>query len=349
MRRRIGRILAWIGAITVALAVVLVIIIVKSGEDPVPDRVILEVNLEQRVVEYVPEDPVAKLMADDALELRNLVGALERAASDGRVVGLLARGGSAPMGFAQVQEIRDAILAFRTSGKQSVIFAETFGEFAPGNGGYYLATAFDQIYMQPSGDVGLTGVAMEHPFVKGALDSLAIGVQMDHRYEYKNMMNLFTETQFTDAHREASEAILQSMVGQMVSGIASSLETSPERVRSLMDRGPFMGALAVAEGLVDSLAYWDEVRDLVSVRLGDDVEFLEIDSYLDRTSDLYDEGTAIALIYGVGSVHRGKSDYDPTSSSSTMGASTITKAFRSAVKDADVRAILFRVDSPGGS
>ncbi|MDP6037654.1 MAG: hypothetical protein QGG64_03820, partial [Candidatus Latescibacteria bacterium] len=111
MRRRIGRILAWIGAITVALAVVLVIIIVKSGEDPVPDRVILEVNLEQRVVEYVPEDPVAKLMADDALELRNLVGALERAASDGRVVGLLARGGSAPMGFAQVQEIRDAILA----------------------------------------------------------------------------------------------------------------------------------------------------------------------------------------------------------------------------------------------
>jgi protease-4 len=349
MRRRIGRILAWIGAITVALVVVLIIIVVNSGEDPVPDRVILEVNLEQRVVEYVPEDPVAKFLADEALVLRDLVGALERAASDERVEGLLARGGSAPMGFAQVQEIRDAVTAFRQSGKPTVIFAETFGEFAPGNGGYYLATAFDQIYLQPSGDVGLTGVAMEHPFVKEALDSLSIGVQMDHRYEYKNAMNLFTETQFTEAHREASEAILESMVGQMVLGIATSLETSPERVRSLVDRGPFLGSHAVAEGLVDSLLYWDEVRDLVSVRLGDDAEFLEIGSYLDRTGEVYDEGTAVALIYGIGAVHRGKSDYDPTSSSSSMGASTLTKAFRSAVKDADVRAILFRVDSPGGS
>ena len=177
------------------------------------------------------------------------------------------------MGFAQVQEIRDAVTAFRKSGKPTVIFTETFGEFARGNGGYYLATAFDQIYLQPSGDVGLTGVAMEHPFVKGVLDSLRVGVQMDHRYEYKNAMNLFTETQFTDAHREASEAILESMVGQMVSGIATFLETSPERVRALVDRGPFQGPLAVAEGLVDSLIYWDEVRDLVSARFGDDAEF----------------------------------------------------------------------------
>lgn len=349
MRRRIGRFFAWIGAITVALVVVLLIILVKSGEDPVPDRVILEVNFEQRVAEYVPEDPVAKLMADDSLVLRDLVGALELAASDERVVGLLARGGSAPMGFAQVQEIRDAVTAFRKSGKPTVIFTETFGEFARGNGGYYLATAFDQIYLQPSGDVGLTGVAMEHPFVKGVLDSLRVGVQMDHRYEYKNAMNLFTETQFTDAHREASEAILESMVGQMVSGIATFLETSPERVRALVDRGPFQGPLAVAEGLVDSLIYWDEVRDLVSARFGDDAEFLAMDSYLKRTGKPNDEGTAIALIYGIGTVHRGKSEYDPTSSSTSMGASTITKAFRSAVKDADVRAILFRIDSPGGS
>ena len=349
MRRRIGRFFAWIGAITVALVVVLLIILVKSGEDTVPDRVILEVNFEQRVAEYVPEDPVAKLMADDSLVLRDLVGALELAASDERVVGLLARGGSAPMGFAQVQEIRDAVTAFRKSGKPTVIFTETFGEFARGNGGYYLATAFDQIYLQPSGDVGLTGVAMEHPFVKGVLDSLRVGVQMDHRYEYKNAMNLFTETQFTDAHREASEAILESMVGQMVSGIATFLETSPERVRALVDRGPFQGPLAVAEGLVDSLIYWDEVRDLVSARFGDDAEFLAMDSYLKRTGKPNDEGTAIALIYGIGTVHRGKSEYDPTSSSTSMGASTITKAFRSAVKDADVRAILFRIDSPGGS
>ncbi len=349
MRRVIGRILAWIGALTVMLIVLLIVLLLQSGEEPVPDRVILTINLEQRVAEHVPEDPFAKLMADDVLVLRDVVGALDVAGSDDRVVGLLARGGGAPMGFAQVQEIRDAVLEFKKSGKPTAVFAETFGEFGPGNGGYYLATAFDRVYLQPSGDVGLTGLALEHPFVKGALDSLGIGVQMDHRHEYKNAMNLFTETEFTDAHREASEAILKSMLDQMVLGISRARVKTPEAMRALVHRGPFLGSSALAEGLVDSLAYWDEVRELVKRELGKEAEFLDVKDYLKRIEDPYGEGTTVALIYGVGPVHRGKSDYDPALASTTMGASTLTKAFRSAVKDKEVRAILFRIDSPGGS
>ena len=353
MRKRIGRILAWIGGLVVAmtvLALVIAMFALPSGEDPVPDKVILTIDLEQRVAEHVPDDPFAKLVvADDALVLRQVVAALEVAASDDRVVGLFAQGGVAAMGFAQVQEIRDAILAFEQSGKPAAIFAETFGELGSGNGGYYLATAFDRIFLQPSGEVGLTGLAMEHPFVKGALDSLGVGVQMDHRHEYKNAMNLFTETEFTDAHREASAAILKSMVNQMVLGISRTRVKTPEDVRALINRGPFMGTDARAEGLVDSLAYWDEVRELVKNEWGKDAEFLDVGKYRKRTDDPYGEGTTVALIYGIGPVHRGKSSYDPMTASPTMGARTLTAAFRAAVKDEDVRAILFRIDSPGGS
>ena len=351
MRRRIGRILAWIGGITVGLVVLIILAVALfSGEDPVPDQVILEINLEQGVVEYVPEDPFAKLIADEARSLRDVIGALDAAASDDRVVGLLARGGGAPMGFAQAQEIRDAVLAFGKSGKPTAIFAETFGEFGSGNIGYYLATAFERIYLQPSGDVGLMGLAMEHPFVRGTLDSLGIGVQMDHRYEYKNAMNLYTETKFTDAHREASEALLKSMVDQMVLGISRARGTTPEAVRDLINRGPFLALSAHAEGLVDSLAYWDEVRDLVKSEHSKDAKWLDIKNYLKRIDEKpYSEGTKVALIYGVGPVLRGKSAYDPLYGSATMGASTLTSAFRDAVKDKDVRAVLFRIDSPGGS
>ena len=351
MRRKIGRILAWIGGITVGLVVLTIVLaVVLSGEDPVPDQVILEINLEQGVAEYVPEDPFAKLIADEARSLRDVIGALDAAASDDRVVGLLARGGGAPMGFAQAQEIRDAVLDFGKSGKPTAIFAETFGEFGSGNVGYYLATAFEHIYLQPSGDVGLMGLAIEHPFIRGTLDSLGIGVQMDHRYEYKNAMNLYTETEFTDAHREASEVLLKSMVDQMVLGISRARGTTPEAVRDLINRGPYLALPAHAEGLVDSLAYWDEVRDLVKSEHSKDAKWLDIKNYLKRIDEKpYGEGTKVALIYGIGPVLRGKSAYDPLYGSATMGAATLTSAFRDAVKDKDVRAILFRIDSPGGS
>ena len=160
---------------------------------------------------------------------------------------------------------------------------------------------------------------MEHPFVKGALDSLGIGVQMDHRHEYKNAMNLFTETEFTAAHREASAAILKSMMNQMVLGISRLRGKTPEDVREIVNRGPFLGTAARAEGLVDSLAYWDEVRESVKDEWGQKAEFLDVGNYRKRTDDPYGEGTTVALIHGIGAIHRGKSDYDPMSASTTMG------------------------------
>ena len=192
MKKFLVRFLAVIGALAIIYAVVIVVLL--SGRKPhVPSKTILEVDLERPMVEYVPNQPLVHIMMKDRLVLRDVVDALDRAGNDSRVAGLVARVGSEQMGMAQVQEIREAVLRFRAKKKFAVAFAETFGEFGPGNKSYYLATAFDHIYLQPSGDVGLTGLMLETPFLAGTLEKLGMPFRGDHRYEYKSALNTLTE------------------------------------------------------------------------------------------------------------------------------------------------------------
>ncbi len=349
MRRILIRTLAGIGGVTVLLVLGVLLVLLLWGEGHVPDRTVLEVDFERGLVEYVPDDPLARITRSKVLVVRDVVEALERASEDARVEALIARVGATRMGLAQVQEIRDAVLAFRRSGKPAVAYAETFGEFGPGNGAYYLATAFEQVYLQPSGDVGLTGLIAESPFLKGTLEKLGIVPRLDHRHEYKDAMNLFTEQAYTQPQREAMEKIVASLFGQIVSGIARGRGLSEAEVRALVDRGPFLGQEAVDAGLVDSLAYRDEVYERMAERAGEGAEFLYLPAYLERADRPHTEGETVALIYGVGPVLRGRSQTDPLSEDTTMGSDTVTRAFRAAVRDEAVRAILFRVDSPGGS
>jgi len=307
------------------------------------------VNLEKGQLEQAPDDPLAQLVLRDRPTLRGTVEGLERASRDPRVAGLVATLGAAPLGTAQVQELRDAVGAFRAAKKPAVAFAETFGEFGPGNGAYYLATAFDEIWLQPSGDVGLTGLIAEHPFLRGTFDKLGVVPRMDQRYEYKNAMNLYTERKYTPAHREATEKLIGSIFGQMLQGISEGRKLTGEEVRALVDRGPLLGPEALAAKLVDGLAYRDEVYEKAKKQAGAGAKLLFLGEYLKRAGRPYEKGKTIALIYGVGGVQRGKSRFDPFSDSSTMGSDSVTAAFRAAVADKEVKAILFRVDCPGGS
>jgi protease-4 len=351
MKKLIVVILVVIGILTI-LAVALglgVGFAQRLVKGTVPDKTILRANFERGFIEYVPDDPLGTAILQETPTMLGVVEALERASEDERVVGLIARVGAASLGAAQIQEIRDAILRFRKSGKPAVAYSETFGEAGPGNDSYYLATAFGEIYMQPSGDIGLTGLIAESPFLRGTLDKLGLVPRGDHRYEYKNALNLVTERKYTAPHREATAALLDSMFGQMVEGIAEARSLSEDEVRALIDRGPFFGQEAVEAKLVDGLAYRDEIYDQVKEKAGEGAELLALGKYLDRAGGPFDEGETFALIYGVGGVSRGKSEYDPFSESTNMGSDTVAGAFRAAIDDDDVKAIIFRVDSPGGS
>jgi protease IV len=348
MSKLIVRFLAILGALWL-IGMIIVLVAVIGAKGKVPSKTILEADFEQAFPEDIPDTPSARFTLNEKLTLRDVIDALDRGAEDDRVVGLLARVGAAPMGMAQTQEIRDAVLRFRAHKKFAVAYSETFGEFGPGNGAYYLATAFDQIYLQPSGDVGLTGIIMESPFIKGTLGKLGMSFHGDHRYEYKNALNFYTETKYTPPHKEAMTAIMNSWFGQMRDGICQARAISVDKFQAIVDAGPYLGKEAVDAHLVDEVAYRDEVYGKVKNRAGNGADLLYLEKYLDRAGHPHQRGKKIALVFGVGGVTRGKSDYDPVQGSQTMGSETVAGAIRAAAQDEEVKGILFRVDSPGGS
>jgi protease-4 len=314
----------------------------------VPAGTILEVSFDGPLLEYVPDDLVARAMLSRRATLRDVVEALERASDDERVSGLVATIGAGPIPLAQVQELRDAILAFRARKKTALAFAESFGEFAPAAAQYYLASAFDEIWLQPSGELGFTGMIWEQPFARAALEKAGLTARLGRRREYKSAMNFFTERKFTAAQREATEALVASMFGQLVRGIARGRRLAEREVRALADRGPLSAPEALSARLVDGLGYRDDVEGRAKKKASPS-RLLSLSSYLERAGTLHRRGKAIALIYGVGDVQRGRSDFDPVQQSFTMGSDTVRAAFQAATLDPDVKAILFRVNSPGGS
>jgi hypothetical protein len=196
----------------------------------IPDRItrlrqrrtaplILELDLTEGIAEEPPTDPVSAVLAMRRTRLADVLDGLRRARSDDRVRALMVKVGGRGIGLARVQELRAAISEFARAGKLTVAWAETFGDFSPGNVPYYLATAFDRIYLQPSGDVGLTGISMENWFYRGTLDKLGIDYQVGRRQEYKSAAERLTEHGFTGPAREAMERLAVSIVEQIAEAI----------------------------------------------------------------------------------------------------------------------------------
>jgi protease IV len=351
MRRLIVGFFAVIGVVTVLLVAGIMLVIggLKPSVTPLPGNILLTVDLTRGLPEGPSEDPLLQLVVGSKPTLRDVLDAIEAAGDDSRVNVLLARVGEDELGLAKIQEVRDAIAAFRGKGKLALAFADSFGEFGPGTRPYYLAAAFDEIWLQPIGNVGLTGLYAASPFFKGTLDLLGIAPEFEHREEYKTAMNLMTETKMTPAHREEVEALLTSIAGQIMQGIARDRKLSEAEVRALVDRGPLLAEEAVQAKLVDRLGYRDEVLAHARARAGSGAEPTSLSTYLDRAGHPHRDGSTIALIYGSGLVVRRAGAANPLTGSNMMAAPEITRAFRAAVRDPTVRAILFRVDSPGGS
>jgi len=262
---------------------------------------------------------------------------------------LLAHVGDDELGLAKIQELRDAIAGFRAKGKTALAFADSFGEFGPGTRPYYLATAFDEIWLQPMGNVGLTGLYTEVPFFKGTLDLLGVAPQFDHREEFKTAMNSLTETKMTLPHREEVDALLASISGQVIHGIAEGRKLPEAEIREAIDHGPLLADEAREAKLVDRLGYRDEVIAAAHSRAGAGAELIGVTTYLERAGRPHREGATIALIYGTGLIQRAASAANPLTGSNVMAANEIGRAFRAAGRDPAVRAIIFRIDSPGGS
>ncbi|WP_119458916.1 signal peptide peptidase SppA [Rhodospirillaceae bacterium SYSU D60014] len=354
--RYLGRLLVLLLAFVGALAVLAIVagaffwqLFLPDGEREVPQQAVLTLDLANGLIETRPRSPLAWAALDDALVMREVIQGLEAAGRDDRIKGLVARLGSGTLEMAQAQELRDAIRAFREQGKFTVAFAETFGEAGTGNTHYYLATAFEEIWLQPSGEVGLVGARLETPFLAEVLTDIGIQPRLDQRLEYKGGMDMFTSDQMPEPVRENLQRLVESWVGQIASGIAATRKMDQAAARSLIDRGPFLAGEAKTEGLVDRLGYWDEVVNTVFARAGLHAERIAVSDYVGGLPPPPEDAPQIAVIYGLGPVQLAASDDDPFFGSVTMGSDTVSKAIREAIEDEDVAAIILRIDSPGGS
>jgi len=351
MRRFVIGFFAVVGFLTVLLILGAVLLVtgLKPHVTPLAENIILNIDLTQGLAEGPREDRLVRLLVGAKPTLRDVLDGIETAAGDPRVQALLARVGDDELGLGKTQELRDAIAAFRAKGKFALAFADSFGEFGPGTRPYYLATAFDEIWLQPMGNVGLTGLYAEIPFFKGTLDLLGLVPQFGHRGEYKTAINSLTETKMTPPHREEVDTLLASIAQQIVQGIAEGRKLPEPVVREAIDRGPLLADEARRARLVDRLGYRDEALAETRAHARSGAELTGLTTYLDRAGRPHREGATIALIYGSGLIARGASSTNSLTGSNVMAANEISRAFRAALRDPAVRAILFRIDSPGGS
>jgi protease-4 len=315
---------------------------------------ILELDLTDGIAEEPPADPLSALLTRRP-RLADVLDGLRRARSDPKVKALVAKVGGRRIGLATVQELRSAIAEFGRSGKTTVAWTETFGEFSPSNAAYYLAAAFDRVYLQPSGDLGLTGLSMEQWFYRGALDKLGLEYEVGKRHEYKNAADRFTEQGFTGPAREALGRLAASLTGQLGDAIAQRLGISAGEARALVNNGPYAAQEALELRLVDALRYRDEVYAEVREAAGPDAYLLYLGRYqrsrliTERARRLPEPSeNVVALIHASGPIRRGRTARGPLTGGA-MGSDTVAAALRAAGADRRARAIVLRVNSPGGS
>jgi protease-4 len=311
--------------------------------DPLPERIVLTVDLRGTIDEAPPFDPLAELLPASARPtLVDVVDALDRAAADARVTGALFDLSGADIGLAQTQELRAAVFRFRAAGKTTIAFADSYE--GDGVGPYYLASAFDRVWMQPSGLLGLTGISMEMPLARRLLDEIGLLPEFEQRFEFKGVMTPLTETALPPAVRENLTRVADSLYGQVVSGIASNRRLGGSTVAALIDRGPLLAEEARINGLVDVLGYRTEAAAAIGGSLGSSVG---VGRYLASAGRPHAQGTRIALIHLDGEIVRDQGR--GLTSRSGAAADRIGSVVDEILGDGSVRAVILRISSPGGS
>jgi protease-4 len=321
------------------------ILYVLFGREPaVPSDAMLVLRAGGNLTEVAPADVVGYLRGVKTPTVRAIVDNLRKAKVDPRIRRVLLK----PTGFdspfwGKVQEIRDAVLDFKKSGKPVYAYLEYGGDRE-----YYLATAADKVFLMPSASLDLQGVATYELFLRGTFDKFGAIPDLHHIGDYKTATNTFTEKGFTAAHKEMDESLNRDLYEQIIRDVADGRKKNERDVRALIDEGPFLPEDALHAGLIDDVAYEDQVGE--ALRGGATTHDIDGDDYarVSTTSVGLNKGPRIAVIYAAGEIVSGRNAYDPVNGPVT-GSDTLIDYIRQARHDSAVRAIVLRVDSPGGS
>lgn len=294
----------------------------------------------------LPDHGLGETLFGESTGVVDIVRALDKAKDDDRIKGLFIRADAFGMTPASAEELRLAILDFKTSEKFVVVHAQGFE--SPSLFPYMTIASADEIWMQDTTGFAVSGIRSESEFFGGVMEKLEAKPQFEQFYEYKNAVNTYTEKDFTPAHREATTSYLTSLYDSAIAHMAADREMSVEAVKQVLNTSPHSAEDALEAGMVDKMGHIETVQDYVKIKAGGkDTQFISVGKYKGSAKFT---GPAIAYIGGEGAVVNGASSTGgPFGGSVTMGGDTIAKAFDDATKDKNVKAIVFRVSSPGGS
>ncbi|UCC39145.1 MAG: signal peptide peptidase SppA [Candidatus Aminicenantes bacterium] len=301
----------------------------------------LEIKLSGELQErHMPSFPMDFFMGEP-LSMHDIWMNIRKAKVDKRIQCIVLRLGHLGCDWGKIEEIREAILDFRKSEKKTYAYIDEAPDF---DKEYFLATACDKIILHPLGWLGINGIGGYVPFFKNTLDKLGIKAEFEHVEEYKTAYNMFTEEKFTPAHKRMMESIYGSLFSQYVKRVAEARGKTEEEIKELIDQGFYHGESALKAGLVDDLLFQDELEQLINEE-GKKLYRITHERYkkIRISSSGLNRGKKVALIYGQGLIHSGES------LSQTMGGATVSRWIRMARKDKSIAAVVFRVDSPGGS
>ncbi len=321
----------------------------RRGEPSIQDNSVLTLRVAGSLPDYSPDDPFKKFFGGPDQSLTGLVMQFKKAKIDKRIKAILLDVNMSGVGWGKAEEIRDAITDFRSSGKPVYAYIE-FGL----NKEYYIATACDKIIVPPPGELFINGLAADVMFFRGSLDKLGIYPDIFQIGKYKSAGDMFTQKEMTDAHREYINSMLDDLYSHYISAIAQARHKTPEEVRALIDNAPYSAIKAKEAGLIDEALYRDDVETMMKRLLG----YKDTDAFVAvRSNDYRDvspeslglnKGERIAVIYASGTIGSGSSENSPSGDQS-IGSDTVSKALNDAAADKSIRAIVLRVDSPGGS
>ena len=332
----------------VLLGIAMIFAAFRKGEPAIRDNSLLALRVAGALPDYSPDDPFKRFFGGPDQSLTGLVMQFKKAKVDKRIKAVLLDIDMSGAGWGKAEEIRDAIKDFRTSGKPVYAFIE-LGL----NKEYYIATACDKIYVPPPGELFINGLAADVMFFRGSLDKLGVYPDIYQIGKYKSAGDMFTQKEMTDAHREYINSLLDDLFNRYVQTIAEARHKTPDEVKALIDNAPYNGNQAKASGLIDEVAYHDEVEKQMKTMLG----YKETDTFLPVRAEYRDvspeslglnEGERIAVIYASGEIGSGRSENSPSGGQS-IGSDTLSRAVTDAAADKSIKAIVIRVDSPGGS
>jgi protease-4 len=344
-----------IGGIMLGLALLVVIgaailfSVLRGNRPSIRDNSVLALKISGPLPDYVPDDPFRRIFGAPPQSLNSLMTQFRKAKTDKRISAVMLDIDMSDAGWAKAEEIRGAIEDFRSSGKPIYAYMETGL-----NKDYYIATACDKIFVPPPGELFTIGLAADVMFFRGSLDKLGIYPDLYQIGKYKSAADMFTQKEMTPAHREFINLFLDDLFGRYVEGIAKARSKTPEAVKALIDNAPYTATQAKEAGLIDGAMYHDEVEKELKKRLGykdsDDLHIARAADYRQITQESLglNKGERVAVVYAAGDIVSGRSSYG-SSGEETIGSESLVRTINEARDDTGIKAIVLRIDSPGGS